>query len=152
MIDPANSPQVIGLTAEDRLSVETFYRAFSGDPDLLGRAVTPNWQTIPLAPGQQPGRSGMIPLIERLSAAFPDAGVTIHEIIGRQGRASVRAEFKGTHKGEWLGISPTHRPFVMPLHDLHRIQNGRLTHTLHVEDWFAWPSPAGVEPELEIAQ
>ena len=43
MLVAAHAPEVFGLADEDRLAVETFYRAFSeGDPDLLDQAVTPD--------------------------------------------------------------------------------------------------------------
>ncbi len=80
------TPQVSGLSDGDRLAVETFYRAFAeADPGLLDDAVTADWEDIPLAPGQLQGREGMKPLIEGFAAAFPDATVTIHEIIGAPG-------------------------------------------------------------------
>ena len=127
------------LSEEDRVAVETLYRAFSEhNPDLLDQAVTADWQDIPLAPGQEPGRDGMKPLVRGFSAAFPDAKVTIHEIIGAPGRAGVRAEITGTHKGEWFGVAPTGRPFTLPIHEFHHIENGLVTHTWHMEDWFGW--------------
>lgn len=100
--------------------------------------VTPDWQDIPRALGQQPGREGMKPLIERFAVAFLDAEVTIHGIIGGPGGAVARAEITGTHQGSWFGIAPTGKRFVVPLHEFHRIEDGRLTHTWHLEDWFGW--------------
>lgn len=149
MLSQIEASNVTGLTGEERRAVETFYRAFSeGRPELLDQAVTLDWQDIPLAPHQAPGREGMKPLIEGFVAAFPDVAITIHEIIGVPGRAAVRAEITGTHKGEWFGIAPTNKTFRMALHEFHAIENGRLTHTWHLEDWFgwlvqvaAWPAP-----------
>lgn len=147
MSDVTRRTQPLGLTDGDLLAVETLYRAFSeGDPGLLDQAVTPDWQDIPLAPGQQPGREGMKPLIERFAAAVPDAAVKIHEIIGGPGRAAVRAEITGTHQGSWFGIAPTGKRFVLPLHEFHRIKDGRLTHTLHLEDWLGWLNQVGAFP------
>lgn len=140
------------LTEEDRTAIETLYRAFSEhNPDLLDQAVTTDWQDIPLAPGQQPGRDGMKPLIRGFSAAFPDAKVTVHEIIGAPGRAGVRAEITGTHKGEWFGVAPTGRSFTLPIHEFHHVENGRVTHTWHMEDWFGWLHQMGAmsAPEEE---
>ena len=45
-----------GLSAEDFAGIGTFHRAFSGRPELLDEALTPDWQDIPLARGQAPGR------------------------------------------------------------------------------------------------
>lgn len=127
------------LAEEDRLAVETLYRVFSNhDPDLLDQAVTADWQDIPLAPGQAPGREGMKPMLRAFSAAFPDSKVTIHEIIGAPGRAAVRAEITGTHTGEWFGVAPTGSAFTLPIHEFHHVENGRVTHTWHMEDWFGW--------------
>lgn len=130
-------------------AIETFYRAFAGHPELLDDAVTPDWQDIPLAPGQTPGREGMKPLIEGFATAFPDVAVTIHDVVGEDGRAAVRAELTGTHIGEWFGISPTGRSFVMALHEFHRLDKGRLTHTWHLEDWFGWLNQVGAWPTKE---
>ena len=138
------------LSEEDRMAIETLYRAFSEHaPDLLDQAVTADWEDIPLAPGQVPGRDGMKPLIRGFSAAFPDAKVTIHEIIGAPGRAGVRAEITGTHQGEWFGVAPTGRNFTLPIHEFHRVENGRVTHTWHMEDWFGWLHQIGAMGAVE---
>lgn len=142
-----SSTKVVGLADDERKAIETLYKSFSeGDPALLDVAVTPDWQDIPLAPHQAPGREGMKPLILGFQAAFPDAKVTVHEMIGGNGRAAVRAEITGTHKGEWFGIAPTNKAFRMPIHEFHAIENGRLTHTWHLEDWFGWLYQVGAWP------
>jgi len=141
-----NAPRITGLAEDEIMAVRTFYRAFEGHPELLDQAVTPDWQDIPLAPQQSPGRDGMKPLIQGFLAAFPDTRVTIHEIIGAPGRAAVRAEISGTHNGAWFGVEPTGRFFRMPLHEFHAIENGRLTHTWHLEDWFGWLNQVGAWP------
>jgi len=144
MADTETETQIFGVSAQDRRAVETLYRAFSEhDPNLLDETVTPDWQDIPLAPHQAPGREGMKQLMCGFIAAFPDARVTIHEIIGAPGRAAVRAEISGTHRGEWFGVPATETQFVLPIHDFHRIENGRLTHTWHLEDWFGWLHQVG---------
>lgn len=78
MNDIAPAPPSPGLSREDRLAVETFSKAFAGRPELLDQAVTADWQDIPLAPGAEPGREGMKPLIAGFNAAFPDTTITIH--------------------------------------------------------------------------
>lgn len=140
------APIVYGLSPEDRAAVETFYRAFAGRPELLNEALAEDWRDIPLAPGQSPGREGMKPLIEGFTAAFPDAEVTIHEIIGAPGRAGVRAQIAATHTSEWFGVPATGRRFVLALHEFHHIADGRLTHTWHLEDWFGWMNQVGAFP------
>ncbi|WP_437810766.1 ester cyclase [Sorangium sp. So ce1078] len=143
----------LGLTPGEQRAIETLYRAFSEqNPNLLDEAVASDWQDIPLAPGQGPGPDGLKPIIKAFIAAFPDIQITIKELIGVPGRAGVRAEITGTHKGEWFGIAPTGKTIRIPLHEFHHLNDGRITHTWHLEDWFgmlnqvgAWPPSATVE-------
>jgi predicted ester cyclase len=58
----------------------------------------------------------------------------------------VRAEITGVHSGEWFGIAPTNQSFCMPIHEFHYIENGRLTHTWHLEDWFHFFFQIGTPP------
>ena len=136
-----------GLSATARHSIERLYRAFSEGGDLLDEAVTADWQDIPLAPGQGPGREAMKPMIEGFRAAFPDAVVTIHDMFGVGGRAAVRGEITGTHRGEWFGVPATGKSFRIAIHEFHQLENDRLTHTWHLEDWFGWM--AQVDPAKE---
>lgn len=142
-----SQPTVVGLSPDDLHAIETLYRAFSeANPDLLDEAVTPDWQDIPLAPHQAPGRDGMKPLISEFATAFPDLKITLLEVIGAPGRAAVRGLITATHKGEWFGIAPTGKSFQMPIHEFHHIANGKVTHTWHLEDWFGWLFQVGAWP------
>lgn len=147
MTRPESGPIVTGLSEDEHRAVETLYRAFgAADPDLLDAAVTADWQDIPLAPQQKPGRDGMKPLIREFAEAFPNLKVSLFEIIGHSGHVAVRGLLSGTHRGEWFGIAPTGRPFQMPIHDFHHITDGRITHTWHQEDWFGWLCQVGAWP------
>lgn len=147
MSKTATSPKITGTTDMECRAIETLYRAFSeGKPELLNQAVTEDWQDIPLAPHQAPGREGMKPLIVGFKTTFPNLEIIIHEIIATPGRAAVRAEITGTHTGEWFGIAPTGKPFVIAIHEFHYIENGLITHTWHLEDWFGWLFQVGAWP------
>ncbi|HWU00084.1 MAG TPA: ester cyclase [Terriglobales bacterium] len=135
------------VPAATRRTLETFYRAFSDQqPDLLDTVCMPDWQDIPLAPGQGPGPDGLKPLIRAFAAAFPDIRITIHEMIGTAERVAVRALITGTHRGAWFGIAPTGRTISMAIHEFHHLRDGRLTHTWHLEDWFGFLHQVGAWP------
>ncbi len=121
----------------ERTAVETLYRAFSEqNPDLVDAVLAPDWNDIPLAPGQQPGPAGIKTIIRMLAAAFPDVHIAIHDVVQEPGRMAVRAEISGTHRGELFGIAPTGRKVSFRLHEFHTIANGLVTTTWHMEDWF----------------
>lgn len=135
------------LNEKERTAIKTLYRAFSsGNPDLLDEAISDDWQDIPLAPGQQPGREGMKPMVSAFLAAFPDINIKVHDIIGSAQCAGVRAEISGTHTTEWFGVAPTGKRFSIPLHEFHRLEGGKITHTWHLEDWFGWINQVGAWP------
>ena len=140
-------PCVGSLTDTEREAIETLYRAFSDkNPNLLNEAVTPDWKDIPLAPGQGPGPDGLKPMIRAFSEAFPDIKITIKEMIGASGHAGIRAEITGTHQGEWFGIAPTCKTVSVAIHDFHHLQDGKITQTWHLEDWFALLNQVGAWP------
>lgn len=121
----------------ERIAVETLYRAFSEqNPDLVDAVLAPDWDDIPLAPGQEPGPAGFKPIIRSVVAAFPDVRITIHDMVQEPGKIGVRAEISGTHSGELFGIAPTGKKVSFRLHEFHTIALGVVTTTWHMEDWF----------------
>jgi predicted ester cyclase len=121
----------------ERLAVETLYRAFSeNDPDLVDTVLAPDWDDIPLAPGQGPGPDGIKPIIGSFAQAFPDVRIVIHDMVQVPGQIAVRAEITGTHLGELFGIAPTGKPVSFRLHEFHALDGKRVTTTWHMEDWF----------------
>ena len=142
------------LTDEEVQSLTTFYQAFTDkNPDLLDQVCTPDWQDIPLVPGQVPGPNGLKDQITSVYLkAFPDLQIVIHEIIGSPGRAGVRASITGTHLGEVHGVAPTGQHVDIALHEFHHLQDGRLTHTWHLEDWFGTLNKLGAWTPLAAAE
>jgi len=133
--------------------VETFYRAFSGDTDLLDDVVTPDWEDIPLGPGQQPGPDGIKPMIKGIGASFTDFHILVHDVIdGRasdgNGKIGVRAEMCGTHTGDMFGIPATGQAVHITIHEFHDIQGGRIARTWHLEDWFGFFNQVGQAPQI----
>jgi len=133
--------------------VATFYRAFSGDADLLDGVVTPDWEDIPLNPGQGPGLDGIKPTINGIGQSFTDFEIVVHDVIaGRgsdgNGKVGVRAEMRGTHTGALFGIAATGRAVSIPIHDVHDVHDGRLARTWHLEDWYNFFNQVGQAPHI----
>lgn len=135
--------------AAERLAIETLYRAFSDKkPDLIDQAVTPDWDDIPLAPGQGPGPEGIKPIIRSLAEALPDVQITIKDIIHVPGHAGVRAELTGTHKGSLFGIEPTNKKVTIGIHEFHKLNGEKITATWHMEDWLGCFMQLGQFPPM----
>lgn len=137
MLMKPSTPDLSQQFRAERIAVETLYRAFSEqNPDLVDAVLAPDWQDIPLAPGQGPGPAGIKPIIRSIAAAFPDVHITVDDIVQEPGKIGVRAEISGTHLGELFGIAPTGKQVRFRLHEFHTVANGLVTSTWHMEDWF----------------
>jgi steroid delta-isomerase-like uncharacterized protein len=55
----------------------------------------------------QRGADGVRQLIAQIFSMFADANAEIEEIVADDEKVTVRWVFKGTHTGEWQGITPT---------------------------------------------
>lgn len=139
-------PSYGGISDTDLQTLRTFYKAFEGTPDLLDESVVPDWQDIPLAPGQAAGRDGFKPMIAAFSKAFADIRIEIVDVIGGTDKAAVRAVITGRHVGDWFGVAATGRTFSLPIHEFHAFEHGRITRTWHMEDWMGWFGQMGAWP------
>jgi predicted ester cyclase len=137
----------LGLSEVETQSIEKLYRAFNErNPDLLDEACWPDWEDIPLAPGQEPGTNGFKKMMPLFFAAFPDLRIEVDEIVGASGRAGVRARMVGTHQGEIFGVAASQQPIEVRLHEFHHLREGRVSHTWHLEDWFGMLQRMGTWP------
>ncbi len=135
-----------GLSHPQQRALEMLYHAFNvGDPDLLDEVLTVDWQDTPMAPGQQPGREGMKPVVKAFMAAFSDLKIMPQEVVGFETRAAVRLTLSGRHVGEWMEVPATGRTFTIDMHELHHLEGGRISHTWHLEDWAGWRAQVTAE-------
>ncbi len=131
----------------ERHAVEMLYRAFSDqNPDLMDSTVTPDWDDIPLAPGQGPGPEGLKPIIRSVIEALPDVQIVVHDMMQMPGRIAVRAEMTGTHRGTLFGIPATGKKISVRMHEFHELDGQRVTRTWHLEDWFGMFHQVGALP------
>ena len=132
-----SSPDLEQQLRVERTAVETLYRAFSDkNPDLVDTVLAPDWDDIPLAPGQVAGPAGIKAIIRSVVAAFPDVQITIHDLLQQPGKIAVRGEISGTHLGPLFGIAPTGKKVSFRLYEFHAVANGVVRTTWHMEDWF----------------
>ena len=76
--------------------------------------------------------------------AFPAYELFADEMTAEDNRVVVRARFKGVHKGDFNGISPTHRQVEFPFMISYEIENGKIAHHWIVADQMALMEQLGV--------
>lgn len=82
------------------------------------------------SPGIQPNREGAKQFFTMFFNAFPDVHVTIHDQIAEGNQVVTRKTFRGTHKGEFMGMLPTGKQVTFGVIDIMRISEDKI-----VEHW-----------------
>jgi predicted ester cyclase len=70
--------------------------------------------------------------------------VTIEDVVASGDRAAVRTVNRGIHTGEQMGVPGTGNPTEFRAMDIHRLENGRIVQTWHLEDYFAIATQIGL--------
>ena len=83
-------------------------------------------------PFQMRGREAWKSNAEVMQITFPGIQAEIDDIFGAEDRVAVRLTFRGTHRGEFLGIAATGRDVVFMSLELYRIVDGQLA-----EEWIS---------------
>ncbi len=79
-------------------------------------------------------REGLKQLFLMGLKAFPDWHENIEDIIAEGDKVWVRLSYTGTHKGEFMGISPTGKKIMSTAVDIYRIVDGKLAEYWNVTD------------------
>ena len=61
-----------------------------------------------------------------MQAAFPDVSIQLGEVVAGGDLVAFQSIMRGTHLGEFRGLAPTGRSFVVHLVDLVRVRDGLL--------------------------
>ena len=121
-----------------RRDVTIWYDAFNTkDPRLVDQILSEDWEDIPAAPGQPPGREGMKHLIVQLTTTFPDLKVTNEEILQDGNKVIVRSQLTGTQRGDFVGLATKNRAVNIMAIDIHEFRDGKIVRTWHTEDWLS---------------
>lgn len=101
-----------------------------GNFELFDELFADNFLDHNPPPGFKPDKDGVRELYRVLRAAFPDFHAEIHWQLADGDCVTTYKTYHGTHRGEFLGISPTDREVHFEALDVIRVRNGRL-----VEHW-----------------
>ena len=115
-------------------SRDAFFDAYDPDVALHGY------------PGALQGLDGLRAFHEALWAAFPDARLTVEDLVVEGNRAALRYRLRGTHHGSYLGVAPTGLGFDVEGLTLLRLDHGRV-----VEEWHS-PTELAILRQLGAVQ
>jgi predicted ester cyclase len=79
---------------------------------------------------------------------FTDLTTTIEDVVVSGDLVAVRSVSRGVHTGELLGVPGTGRRIEFRASDFHRLENGRIARTWHLEDYFGIATQLGLKFSL----
>lgn len=123
------------------------YEAFdTGKLALLDQAVAADYVDHMPLPGVPQGRVGLKRTVAIFRAGLPDLRSTIETTVVEGDLVVTRLTITGTHLGNFLGVPATGKTIRFAGLDVHRVRNGRVVESWHVEDLLGALGQLGVVP------
>ena len=85
-------------------------------------------------------------------AAFPHYALLVDDMVAEGDKVAVRVTFKGTHKGEFMGIAPTGKKIEMRSLDFWRLENGLIRENWVLVDLLQMYDQIGVDVFARIRE
>ena len=137
------------MSQENKELVRTWVEALSRhDVDTMLHLVTDDFVNNS---SSNQGREGVRAEVDFWLSAFPDASVSIEDLIAEGDRVVARLTSRGTHGGDFMGTPPTGRSIAIQEIDIVRIENGKLAEIWAAPDIFSMLVQLGALPAGEEA-
>jgi len=115
----------------------------------LDELVAENFVELDPLPGQEQGREGLRQILAMFFAAFPDFHWTTEEEAAEGDKHWSRFTWRGTHRGDFLGIPPTGNQVVVNGVVIDRFVEGVMVDSRILMNELSLMQQLGVIPPLE---
>lgn len=120
----------------------------AGDIDGFGALIADDFVDYEELPGLAPTKEGVLTFFRMYVAAFPDLRMVPEDVIASGDKVVARVRATGTHKGAFMGLTPTGRRIEVQLIDIMRFgPDGRAREHWGVFDQLAMMQQLGAIPE-----
>jgi len=134
--------QMIPDVAANAATIRAHYALFTtGDVSGFDTVLAPDWVDHPLAgpPGfAGPQRDAFKATVLAFRAAFASPQFTIDDLIAVDDKVVVRWSLVGTHVAALVGVPATGRQVQFRAVDIHRVANGMIAESWHIEDYLGF--------------
>lgn len=104
----------------------------------------------PTLPEPSRGPQGFKDAAAMYQAAFPDASITIDELIAEGDRVVARWTGRGTHQGELMGIAPTGKQVTISGITIARLEGGQVAEEWNLYDALGMLVQLGAVPQPAV--
>ncbi|HUP14777.1 MAG TPA: ester cyclase [Acidimicrobiia bacterium] len=135
------------MSQENKDLVRRWFEALSRhDVDAVADMVTEDF--IHNSSTNQ-GRDGVRAELDYWFSAFPDASLSVADLIADGDRVVARVISSGTHGGAFMGSPATGKRISVQEVDIFRIENGRIAEAWAAVDFFGMLTQLGLLPSEE---
>jgi predicted ester cyclase len=144
------SPAGVGTseTERNKAVIRRFIEEVQNHQDwaVYDEVNDPSFVNLSAPPGVPADREGGKLYLQALASAYPDAHVTIDDMIAEGDQVVTKKTFSGTNTGEFAGMPATGRPVTIQYVDIMRIRDGRIVEHWLSMDQLAWMQQLGLAP------
>jgi steroid delta-isomerase-like uncharacterized protein len=97
-----------------------------GRLELIEQLLHPRYVNHSPSPGLSTGRDELYVLVPALRAAFPDLSYRIEDLVVGSDAVATRTSLRGTHRGDFFGLSATGRSFCVQQMTIERFEDDRI--------------------------
>lgn len=128
-IDPVTAPRAAGSIDDAKAIVRRLIdeAQAGGRLDVVDELLAEDFIDHTPFGALPPTRDGVKTLFAYLRNAFPDLAIVVHEQIGEPDKVATRKTFRGTHRGEFLGVAGTGRTISFEVIDILTLRDGRIS-------------------------
>ncbi len=94
-------------------------------------------------PNQVPGPASVKQEVQTFREGFPDACITVEQMIAEDNTVAFRFIMRGTHLGTFAGFTPTGKEDILTGVDFIRIADGKMVELWSTQDTFSWVQQLG---------
>lgn len=119
---------------ENKKAVETLYHTVFRNHDFSKVDEIMRDDYIQHNPDCPQGKAGFIRFFEEIFRGVPDFSYSMKKIISEGDIVMMYSTTTGTHRGEWLGCSPTGNKLNFDVVDIFRMEDGKIAEHWDVAD------------------
>lgn len=118
----------------------------TGNLEMIRDVVSEKVKDHDPADIQGPGAQGFIDFFGMMRSAFPDFEVEVKHLVTDEDHVCFAYTASGTHKGEFMGVSPTGKQFSVRGMQIGRFEDGKLVERWGATDELGILKQLGVKP------
>src|ERR1700686_3421146 len=119
------------MSAQNKELVRRSIEAVNDEgPDAIDRFLAVDWIGWDSRDGSKASREDSKKEQAVILSGFPDARVTVEDLVAEGDKVASRVTVSGTHTGEYFGVAPTGKRVTFSMRNIDRVASGKI-----VESW-----------------